>query len=241
MQIQIFSSPDAMARYALHEIMLTADSAIKQKGSFSLVLSGGSTPEPLFRLFAASPFNTILPWQHIHLFWGDERCVPPGLEGSSYGQARRLFIDHIAIPPQNVHQANGELPPEEAAEDYRKQLTALDASSLPRFDLVLLGLGSDGHTASLFPNKVPPEATAETVIAVTADYDGRPANRITMTPPIFNNAQNIIFMVTGQNKADAVRILVNGPYQPDKYPAQSITPTNGRHTLLLDRSAAARL
>jgi len=238
MNTQIFSSSDALARYALHEIMVTADSAIKQKGDFSLVLSGGGTPEPLFRLFATPPFNKILPWQDIHLFWGDERCVPPDQEGSSYGQARRLFIDHISIPPENIHRAKGELMPQEAAEDYRRQLAEYDVSNFPRFDLVLLGLGSDGHTASLFPGKVPPEATTETVIAVTADYDGRPANRITMTPPVFNNAKNIIFLVTGEKKAKAVSAVLNGPRDPDNWPAQSVNPPNGQLTWLLDQPAA---
>lgn len=246
MNIQIFSSPNALARYALHEILVTADSAIKQKGFYSLVLSGGGTPEPLFRLFSVPPFNEMLAWQHIHLFWGDERCVPPDQDGSSYKQARELFLDHISIPPENIHRARGELLPGEAADDYRQQL--IDFSSVQkldgsahRFDLVLLGLGSDGHTASLFPNNVPPEAATETVIAVTADYDGRPANRVTLTPPVFNKAYNILFLVNGAGKAGAVSAVLQGPSQPDLYPAQLIRPVDGRVTWLLDQPAAAQL
>jgi 6-phosphogluconolactonase len=244
MKIEVFSSPDSIARYALHEILVTADTAIKERGVYTLVLSGGGTPEPLFRLFATPPFRDTIPWQHIHLFWGDERCVPPDQPGSSYGQARRLFIDRGAIPPENVHRAQGERPPQEAAEDYRHQLTQFNQQyhmegSIPRFDLVLLGLGSDGHTASLFPGQVPPEAATETVIAVTAEYDGRPANRITLTPPVFNNARHILFLVAGENKAEAVAAVLNGPYNPNQYPAQLIQPTSGEITWLLDKTAAS--
>lgn len=246
MKIEIFSSSDGLARYALHEILVTADAAIKVKGSFSLVLSGGSTPEPLYRFFASPPFRGILPWKNTHLFWGDERCVPPARPGSSYVQARDLFIDHVPIPPENVHRAKGELSPQAAAEDYRRRLAEYAETShvdgpLPRFDLVLLGLGSDGHTASLFPGKVPPEAAHETVVAVTADYDGRPANRITMTPPVFNNANNILFLVAGEKKAEAVSAVLKAPKNIDKYPAQAINPSNGQTTWLLDQPAASRL
>jgi 6-phosphogluconolactonase len=246
MNVQIFSSSDAIARYALHEILITADSAIKQKGIFSLVLSGGGPPEPLFRLFATSPFDRTIPWQQTHLFWGDERCVPPDQEGSSYRQARELFIDQVSIPPENIHRAKGELLPDAAAEDYRQQLTAFNAAHnldgpIPRFDLVLLGLGSDGHTASLFPNRVPPQAATESVIAVTADYDGRPANRITLTPLVFNKARNILFLVTGKKKSGAVTAVLHGPSKPDQYPAQQIRPTNGQVIWLLDQPAAASL
>jgi 6-phosphogluconolactonase len=251
MKVETFPSPEAIAHYAFNQIMITAETALEQRGAFSLVLSGGGTPEPLFRLFANPPLDDALsqqaiPWRHTHLFWGDERCVPPDQPGSSYGQAKNLFIDQVPIPPQNIHRAKGELSPQEAAQEYRNQLAKFSgflsqSDLIPRFDLVLLGLGSDGHTASLFPNKVPPEAASETVIAVTADYDGRPAHRITMTPPVFNNARNILFLVTGANKAQAVNTLLNGPSQPDQYPAQRIQPTNGRTTILLDQPAAAQL
>jgi 6-phosphogluconolactonase len=246
MKVEIFSSPEGIARYALHEVLLLADSAINQRGTFSLVLSGGGTPEPLFHLFAQPPFRDLIPWQHTHLFWGDERCVPPNQAGSSYGQARNLFIDQVSIPSQNIHRAKGELPPHEAAKDYRNQLAKfsgflLQSDLIPRFDLVLLGLGSDGHTASLFPHKVPPEAETESVIAVTADYDGRPANRITMTPPVFYVARNILFLVTGQNKAAAVSAVHNGPHKPNQYPAQLIHPEDNKITWLLDQPAASLL
>lgn len=246
MQIEVFSSPDSIARYALHEIMITADTAIKARGLYTLVLSGGGTPETLFHLFATPPFRDTMPWQHIHLFWGDERCVPPDQPGSSYGQARSLFIDRVPIPSENVHRAKGELSSQEAAEDYRHQLIQFNQhhnmkGPVPRFDLVLLGLGSDGHTASLFPGRIPPEAATETVIAVTADYDGRPANRITLTPPVFNNARNILFLVTGEKKAEAVSAVINGPHQPDQWPGQLIRPSSGQTIWLLDETAASEL
>ncbi|MFZ0548321.1 MAG: 6-phosphogluconolactonase [Candidatus Promineifilaceae bacterium] len=244
MNIEIFSSTKSIARFALHEILVTADTAIKERRLYSLVLSGGGTPEPLFRLFATPPFRDTIPWQHIHLFWGDERCVPPDQEGSSYFQALTLFINSVPIPPQNVHRAQGELPPQEAAENYRRQLAQFNhdynmKGDIPRFDMVLLGMGSDGHTASLFPDKVPLEAATETVVAVTADYDGRPANRVTMTPPVFNNARNILFLVAGESKAQAVSAVLHGPHNPHHYPAQLIHPTSGQLTWLLDKAAAS--
>ena len=246
MKVEVFSSPEGIARYALHEIIVTAEEAIKERGVFSLVLSGGGTPEPLFRLFATAPFDEILPWQLTHLFWGDERCVPPDQSGSSYGQARELFIDKVGIPAQNVHRAKGELSPTDAANDYRNQLAKFSgflsqSDLIPRFDLVLLGLGSDGHTASLFPHRVPPEARTETVVSVTADYDGRPANRITMTPPVFNNARNVLFLATGEKKAEAIAAVLKGPSDPDQFPAQLIQPESGRIVWLIDQPAASLL
>lgn len=246
MKVEIFSSSDGMARYALHEIIVTADKAIKDRGIFSLVLSGGGTPEPLFRLFATAPFDEMLPWQNIHLFWGDERCVPPDQAGSSYGQARDLFIDKVGIPFGNIHRAKGEVSPTEAAANYRNQLAKFSgflsqSDLIPRFDVVLLGLGSDGHTASLFPHKVPAEANREMVVSVTADYDGRPANRVTMTPPVFNKARKILFMVMGEKKAGAVAAVLRGLSDPNQYPAQLIQPKDGTITWLIDQSAASKL
>lgn len=246
MKVEIFSSPEGIARYALHEIIVTAEQAIKARGVFSLVLSGGGTPEPLFRLFATAPFDEMLPWQQTHLFWGDERCVPPDQSGSSYGQARELFIEKTGIPAQNVHRAKGELSPAEAAIDYRNQLAKFSgflsqSELIPHFDLVLLGLGSDGHTASLFPHKVPTEARTETVVSVTADYDGRPANRITMTPLVFNKARNILFLATGEKKAGAIAAVLQGLPDPDQYPAQLIQPKSGNTIWLIDQPAASQL
>lgn len=221
------------------------DAAIKQRGVASFVLAGGSTPLDLYKWLASSLYS-YLEWDKVHVFWGDERLVPPDDPGSNYAAARDALLDHVAIPPENIHRIRGELSPDEAAADYteclRQWALALDpgaSNTWPRFDLVLLGLGEDGHTASLFPGS-PVEAAAP-VIAVTADYQGRPAGRVTLTPPALNDSRYTIFLVSGHNKADAV---FNTFYTDDpvRYPAQRIRVIDEMEPLwLLDKGAASRL
>lgn len=221
------------------------DAAIKLRGVASFVLAGGSTPLDLYRRLA-SPLYTHLEWDKIHVFWGDERLVPPDDPGSNFAAARDALFSHVAIPPENIHRIRGELPADEAVADYTQRLRdwalAHDPGApnpWPRFDLVLLGLGEDGHTASLFPGS-PVEATAP-VIAVTADYQSRPAGRVTLTPPVLNDSENTIFLVSGLNKADAV---FNTFYTDDplRYPAQRISMSTDPGPLwVLDRGAASRL
>jgi 6-phosphogluconolactonase len=243
-EVKVFPDLSALTQAAAELVLAAALQSVNQRGTFTFVLSGGGTPKPLFRLLAEPPIRNSFPWQQIHFFWGDERCVPADHPESSYHLARTLFLSHFPIPAAHIHRAKGELAPEAAAQDYRRQLDQFRETVLQdpvlRFDLVLLGLGSDGHTASLFPGKVPPEAEYETVIAVTADYDGRPANRITLTPLVFNNARQLLFLVAGENKAEAVSAVLYGPRQPQKWPAQLIQPDQGQTTWLLDESAAKR-
>jgi 6-phosphogluconolactonase len=216
--------------------------SIQERGLAGLVLAGGGTPLGVYRQLAG---DYRVPWERVHVFWGDERLVPPGHPGSNYHAAWESFLSKIPIPAENIHRIKGELPAEAAVADYTEQLRAWAAAHdpdapnpWPRFDLVLLGLGEDGHTASLFPGS-PVEADAP-VIAVTADYQGRPAGRVTLTPLAFNDAHQIVFIVSGSNKADAV---YNTFYKNDpvRYPAQRIRPDAGEVVWLLDRPAAARL
>ena len=231
----------AAAELAAQEL----SAAVAQRGVASFVLAGGGTPLGLYRALASPPLAQAVPWAHIHFFWGDERLVPPDDPGSNYAAAAEALLAPLSIPTGHIHRMRGELPAEEAAADYAEQLrawaTAHDpgaAHPWPRFDLVLLGLGDDGHTASLFPGS--PPTVDRPVVAVTADYQGRPAGRVTLTPPALNDAHHIVFLVSGSGKAQAVYNTLHTD-DASRFPAQRIRPIEGRVTWLLDSAAAATL
>ena len=175
------------------------------------------------------------------MFWGDERSVPIDDPGSSYGQARAVLLSHVTIPDSNIHRIRGELGPVEASKDYSITLKGFASPPLewPRFDLVYLGMGEDGHTASLFPGS--PVDLAEPTMPVTAHYQDRPANRVTLTPAVFNSARMIVFMANGEKKADTLAEVLTGGYNPAQYPAQRINPKDGRLIWLVDEGAAGKL
>jgi 6-phosphogluconolactonase len=189
----------------------------------------------------AADYRDQVDWNSVHIFWGDERCVPVNDPGSSYGQARDLLLSHVPIPDSNVHRVRGELGPAEASKDYSSTLNRFASPALewPRFDLVYLGMGEDGHTASLFPGS--PADVTEPVLAVTAHYQDRPANRVTLTPAVFNSARMIVFMATGEKKADTFVEVLSKRYNPAQYPAQRIKPEDGRLIWLVDQAAAGKL
>ena len=239
-QIRIFKDMETLSREAADIFVERAAESIAERGRFLAALNGGGTPNRLFQLLAAD-YREKIDWNRVHVFWGDERCVPPGDAGSSYGQAWDAFLSHVPIPESNIYRVRGELEPAEASRDYSLTLSGFASPpfEFPHFDLVYLGMGEDGHTASLFPGS-PVEATAP-VIAVTADYQGRPAGRVTLTPPVLNDSENTIFLVSGLNKADAV---FNTFYTDDplRYPAQRISMSTDPGPLwVLDRGAASRL
>lgn len=229
-----------LAHYMAGRIVIEAQTAIKKRGRFSLVLSGGGTPQALFDLLGSPNIADRIDWQRTHLFWADERCVPPTEDGSNYKQAKAAIIDHVPIPPKNVWRIKGELDPVAAANDYANQLERFaDGTASPHFDLVLLGMGGDGHTASLFPNS-PVELEGATV-PVEANYDDRPARRVSLTPSALNNARNIWFLVTGSGKADMVKTVLDGEQNLSLYPAQRIRPKNGNLLWFLDKKAASQI
>lgn len=209
-------------------------------GRFTAALSGGGTPQPLYQLLAEKPFRNQVAWGRTHVFWGDERLVPPDDAESSYGLTARLLLNHVPIPAENVHRALGEMDADTAVYDYTTQL-AHYAPPWPRFDLILLGMGHDGHTASLFPGPIQAQEETDPVIAVTAHYDGRPAQRITFTPRLINDAHHILFLVTGANKAKALHAVLAGDPDPAQWPAQRIQPRDGRVTWLVDSAAAQEI
>ncbi len=235
---------DDLAGAAAERVARELSAAVAQKGVASFVLAGGGTPLGLYRALAAPPLAQAVPWAHVHFFWGDERLVPPDDPGSNYAAAAKALLAPLAIPSGHIHRMRGELPAAEAAADYAGRLRvwamAHDPGAphpWPRFDLVLLGVGEDGHTASLFPGSSPAN---EPVAAVTADYQGRPAGRVTLTPIILNDARHVVFLASGAGKADAVYNTLRVD-DPSRYPAQRIRPVAGRVTWLLDRAAAATL
>jgi 6-phosphogluconolactonase len=212
-----------------------AAEAFASRGTFSVVLSGGSTPRPVYERLATLP---TMDWPRVHVFFGDERCVPPDDSRSNYHMARAALLDRIAIPPTNVHRMRGEDMPDAAASAYAHEVRgALGADG--RFDLVLLGLGDNGHTASLFPGLATVTEKSATVAASYVEVVGM--WRITLTPPAINGSRNVAFLVAGAGKANMLKRVLQGPRQEIVLPAQAIRPDPGALIWIVDADAAARL
>jgi 6-phosphogluconolactonase len=229
-QVRRFADAEAMSVAAAEKFSELAQAAVAANGRFLAALSGGNTPRRLFSLLGQTPYADHIPWDKTYLFWGDERLVPPEDTGSNFRQAYDLLLQAVPIPPHHIHRVKGEQEPAAAVSDYRQQLQALaePGRAWPRFDLVLLGLGSDGHTASLFPGPIPPAENVQPVIAVSADYDGRPAQRLSLTPLVFNDARHLLFLVAGTSKTDALTAVLNQEGTPEQWPAQRIQPHHGQ-------------
>lgn len=241
-EIHIFKDVEELSRAAAELFVEQAAESIVARDRFLVALNGGSTPVRLFQLLATD-YRQEVDWNNVHVFWGDERCVPVDDAGSSYGQARDLFLSHVPIPDSNIHRIPGELGPTEASKRYALTLKEFASPPLdwPRFDLVYLGMGEDGHTASLFPGS--PMDVSETTLPVTARYQDRPANRVTLTPVVFNSARMIAFMAAGAKKADTLAEVLSDTHTRNsaQYPAQRINPKDGKLIWLVDKSAASKL
>lgn len=224
--LQVMPDAESVARVAGELFVRTAMDAIGAAGRFSVALSGGSTPRSLYQRLASPGYAEDLDWGSCHVFWGDERCVPPIDPESDYRMAKEMLLDHVAIPEGRVHRIRGEDPPAQAALDYervlRRSFGVLEGP--PRagegFDLVLLGMGEDGHTASLFPGTDAVRETTAWVRHVVADVS--PRNRISLTPPVLNAAVRTVFLVTGVAKAPTLARVLEGPRDPDALPSQTI-------------------
>lgn len=244
--LHIFKDLESLSLAALEKFLAVANQSIAARGRFLVALNGGGTPQRLFELLAAAPDK--IDWTRAHAFWGDERLVPASDPGNNYALAKQTLFDHVSIPAENIHRVNTDLStgsgqrldPAEAVADYCLLLKRFAAPPFawPRFDLVLLGMGDDGHTASLFPGS-PVDASAP-VVAVTANYQGRPANRITLTPPVFNSAREIFFLVCGASKADALSHVLNRGSEA-RFPAARIRPNDGTVHWFVDEAAAGKL
>lgn len=239
--LRVFPDDASLARAAAEEFARRAAEAIRARGRFSAALSGGSTPRRLFALLAdtAEPFRDRIEWRAVHLFWGDERHVPPDHPESNFRMVRETLLDLVEIPAANVHRMRGEEPDAaRAAALYEDELRAFFGET-PRFDLVLLGLGADAHTASLFPGTAVVHERTRWVAAPWIEKLG--TFRITLTPAVLDRAAAVIFLVQGEEKAGALRAVLSGNADPDSVPAQGVRPRDGEILWLVDRRAAGGL
>ena len=240
LEIRIFKNLEKLSKDAVNLFIEGAAIATAERGRFLVALNGGNTPIRLFELLA-NEYKDKVDWNKVHVFWGDERCVPPDDPGSSYGQARDLLLSYVPIPDTNIHRVKGELGPAEASKEYSLTLRNYASPPLdfPCLDLVYLGMGEDGHTASLFPGS--PVEVIEPTMPVTAHYQDRPANRVSLTPIVFNSARVVAFMATGEKKAVTLAEVLSDRYNPELYPAQRISPKDGDLFWLVDEDAASKL
>jgi len=230
---------------AAEEFAERALESVERSGSFRVVLAGGTTPRLLYTLLSdpTEPFAGRIPWGSCHFFWGDERHVPPEDPESNYRMAKETLLSRVPVPTGNVHRVQAENPDASgAASDYDakvREFFHLQGGERPGFDLILLGLGTDGHTASLFPGT---SIIREKRRLVSAEWIKKlHSHRISMTPPALNHAARVIFLACGSGKAEVVRDVISGTFQPDILPAQVVQPENGTLLWLLDKSAAERL
>src|SRR5580704_13303799 len=243
-EVRILPDANSIAETAAAEFLDAAQNAVRANGTFSVALAGGSTPKVLYGLLATNPLlQAKVPWKKIQFFFGDERCVPPDNADSNFRMASEAMFSKAPIDATQVHRIHGENPNfREAAEDYEKDLRAafqLKTGELPRFDLVLLGMGPEGHTASLFPGT---KALHEERRLVSENWVGKLyTERITLTPPVLNNAARVMFLAHGAEKAPALKAVLEGPYEPDQLPAQIVHPENGSVLWLIDPTAASML
>jgi 6-phosphogluconolactonase len=243
LSVEVLADPAVVARQAAVWFLRLADEAVRRQGRFTVALSGGSTPRALYEVLAGPDAGALGPsvaWDRVHLFWGDERYVPPDDPDSNYRMARAALLGRVPVPPEQVHPIPTNYPdPAEAAAVYEATLRSVFGipQGWPRFDLVLLGLGPDAHTASLFPGTA---ALREVGALVTANWVPKfKAYRITLTYPALNHAACVQFLVCGGEKTDALRAVWHGPRDLERFPAQGILPDSGRLVWLVDRAAVA--
>lgn len=235
--IKIFDDLDALSEFFSSELKKQADSAVNK---FNLALSGGTTPKYIFEYLAKHYANTIR-WDKINFFWGDERCVPPTDDESNYKMAYDELLSRISVPGKNIFRIKGEEDPEAEAQRYSNVIhkTLPQQKQLPVFDLIMLGLGEDGHTASIFPDQL--HLLNESKICSVAVHPATNQKRITLTGKVINNAGNIFFIVTGKNKSKIVDSILNYNTESKNYPASFIKPVEGKLIWLLDKEAASLL
>lgn len=228
-----------MADAAARQIVERGQAAIDERGAFSIALSGGSTPRELHRRLAAPPLSRQIDWSRVHVWFGDERCVPPDDPDSNYRMAAETLLSHVGVPAHQIHRMKGELPPEEAAAAYEQELRDAFGANPPCLDVILLGMGDNGHTASLFPGLT---AVHEQRRWVMAEYVAEVSMwRLTLTPPVLNLGREVMFLVTGAGKASMLHDVLEGPFAPDERPAQIVRPSPGEVIWLIDAAAASKL
>jgi 6-phosphogluconolactonase len=237
-QVKIVPDGDALAHTAAQEFHRLSETAVQESGRFSVALSGGNTPRAVYTLLASE--HQQLPWDRIHIFFGDERHVPPDHPDSNFRMASESLLSKVPIPENNIHRIRAELEADAAAKEYEQELRDffhLADHDWPRFDLIFLGIGEDGHTASLFPGS---KALTEALRRVAANWVEKfQTFRITLTFPVLNHAAEVLFMVSGAGKAQILSEVVRPGAR--KYPAQNIEPQNGQLLWLVDQDAGSLL
>ena len=241
MYIAKYPDLDTLSQQAAQYTVQLANQAIVTHGRFTIALAGGSTPKKLYALLAGEPYHSQIDWASVEVFWGDERCVPPDSEDSNFHMAQEALLSKVPIPASQVHRMPAGQPDHEAAcQAYTAEIRrTFGTDGIPSFDLIQLGIGPEGHTASLFPHQASLHEQQRLVMPVTVPKP--PPERLTFTPPLLNAARHVLFLVAGAEKADVVHAILEGEYQPDEYPAQIVRPTNGELTWMLDTAAASKL
>lgn len=234
-EIKVLPDPAAVAVEAAERVVRAADEAIALAGRFSFVLAGGSTPKALYELLAGNAYRDRIDWANVHIYFGDERTVPPDHKDSNYRMAREAMLSKLPIPGDNVYRMRGEIDPEEAAKEYGLMLKEKFGDDEGP-DLVLLGMGDDGHTASLFPGTPALRETKHRAVANPVPQLN--TTRLTMTAPFINRAREVILTVTGANKATRLVEVLEGPRDPERLPVQLIQPASGKITWLIDTAVA---
>jgi len=239
--LRVYENAEELALKGARHFARLADQYVLGSGRFTVALSGGSTPKAMYAFLAKAPFQDTVPWSSIYFFWGDERAVPPEHQDSNYRMAKETLLSRVPVSESNIFRMRAEnADPAESARDYSRQLQEiLRSGSEPRLDLVLLGMGDDGHTASLFPFSPALKVTGEMVAANFVDKFQ--AYRITLTAKAINLARNVTFLVSGADKAEALQHVLEGPFQPDEFPSQLIRPDDGGLLWMVDKSAASLL
>jgi 6-phosphogluconolactonase len=240
-EVECFSDRDEMLRVEAERVVAQASDCVARRGRFLICLAGGATPKPLYEILSSDSFARRIEWPRVHVFWGDERCVSPDHSASNYRMAREALLDQVPLPPTNIHRIRGEDEPSAAAAAYEELLRDFfgtrETAATPSFDLVLLGMGPDGHTASLFPGSAAAQEMRRWVVATRGP---EPESwRVSLTTVLINAAENVTFLISGSNKAERLKEVLEGP--PDLLPAQRIRPTQGSLHWMIDEAAAARL
>ena len=241
-EVVVLPDLDAVSEEAARRFVTIVNDAVARSNRCTVALAGGSTPERLYRLLASATYRDAIPWAALFVFFGDERCVPPEDRESNYRMAREAMLDHVPVLPEQVFRMEGERDPQSAAMSYDATLGdvfGLTPGRIPHFDLILLGMGPDGHTASLFPQT---DALQVIERLATANYVPKfDSWRLTLTYPVLDAAMHVLFLVGGAEKADAVQHVIEGPFDPAEYPSQGVRTPEGTVTFLLDAAAASKL
>lgn len=237
-RVRVFQDLEVLSRAAAELFTTRAKRCVAAEGRFAVALSGGATPRGLYALLGSTPFRENIEWKHTHVFWADERCIPGDHPESNFKLAVDAFLSSIAIPKENIHRIKGEKGPLRAAQDYEEELRLFFGPAFPVFDLIILGAGEDGHTASLFPGSASLHERARLVLPV--HLEPPKIDRVTLTLPVLNHAAEVLFLASGRAKAEVVHaILENG--NPMRHPAGLVHPVRGSITWFIDRQAAGLL